>query len=325
MASEPAAKGKLQLKDYKEEVHNDWCPGCGDFGILSAVQMALSELQLAPHRTAVFSGIGCSGKTPHFVRTYGVHTLHGRVLGFATGAKIANPALEIVVVGGDGDGYGIGAGHFVAAGRRNLDMAYIVYNNGVYGLTKGQASPTLKQGVKTKSLPQANINDGVNPLALALSAGYTWIGRGYAYDVKHLKDLIKQAIAHRGTALLDILQPCPTYNNIHTKDYWSGVDRQNLPRVYKLEDAGYDAEVHDPTSEDEINQRKAQAFLKSQEWGDKTPIGVLYKVELSTYEERIEHRIPGYREKPPALYPYADAQGKPLADVSRIMEEMRVF
>ncbi|HVL86939.1 MAG TPA: 2-oxoacid:ferredoxin oxidoreductase subunit beta [Candidatus Thermoplasmatota archaeon] len=331
MASETATKGagaataKLALKDYKEDVHNDWCPGCGDFGILNAVQMALSDLQLAPHRTAVFSGIGCSGKTPHYVRTYGVHTLHGRVLGFATGAKIANPELEIVVVGGDGDGYGIGAGHFVAAGRRNLDMAYIVYNNGVYGLTKGQASPTLKQGMKTKSLSSPNINDGVNPLALALSAGYTWIGRGYAYDIKHLKELMKQAIAHRGMALLDILQPCPTYNNIHTKEYWSGADKGNQARVYKLEDSGYQGEVRDPTSEDEIVQKKIQAFQKAQEWGERTPIGVFYKVDLPTYEERIDARVPGYLEKPPALASYMDGTGRPTADIAKVLDDLRVY
>ena len=177
---------KLNLADYKTDVHNDWCAGCGDFGILNAIQMALVDMQIPRHRTAIFSGIGCSGKTPHFVNTYGIHTLHGRVLPFAIGAKLANPEIQIIAVGGDGDGLGIGAAHFVNSGRRNVDMAYIIFDNAVYGLTKGQASPTLKLGLKTKSLPNPNINQGINPIALALVSGFTFIARGYSYDVKHL-------------------------------------------------------------------------------------------------------------------------------------------
>ncbi|MCA1814450.1 MAG: 2-ketoglutarate ferredoxin oxidoreductase subunit beta [Halobacteriales archaeon] len=315
---------KLTAKDYKEDVHNDWCPGCGDFGILSALQMALADLQLAPHRTAVFSGIGCSGKTPHYVRTYGVHTLHGRMMPFAQGAKLANPELEIVGVGGDGDGYGIGAGHFMAAGRRNVDMAYIVYDNGVYGLTKGQASPTLKLGVKTKSLPAPNINDGINPLALALSAGYTWIGRGYSYDIKGLKELMKQAIAHKGLALLDVLQPCPTYNNLQTKEWYGGEDRPNKqPRVYKLEDHGYDGRVRDPTDTTEVDQKKAQAFLKSMEWGDTIPTGVFYQIEMPTYEERLAGRSDTYLTDPPAKRVYEQG-GKPTTDIAHLIEGVRI-
>jgi len=146
----------LKLADYKTDVHNDWCPGCGDFGIVNALQMALAEMGIERDKATIFSGIGCSGKTSHFINTYGVHTLHGRVLTFAQGGKLANPEMTVVAVGGDGDGLGIGAGHFVAAGRRNVDMTYIIFDNGVYGLTKGQASPTLKLGEKTKSLPSPN-------------------------------------------------------------------------------------------------------------------------------------------------------------------------
>ena len=181
-----AAPKKFALQQYKTEVHVDWCPGCGDFGILSSIQQALFQLQIPPYRVAMISGIGCSGKTPHYIDTYGLHTLHGRALPVATGAKLANNQLTVVAVGGDGDGYGIGAGYFVNSGRRNVDMTYIVFNNGVYGLTKGQASPTLAKGLKTKSMPEASIQEGVNPIALALGAGYTWIGRGYALDVKSL-------------------------------------------------------------------------------------------------------------------------------------------
>ena len=192
---------------------------CGDFGIMNALQMAFAELGLEPHRVVMVSGIGCSGKEPHNVKVNGVHTLHGRALPFAMGIKVANPKLEVLVIGGDGDGLGIGAGHFVNAGRRNLNLTYIIHNNGVYGLTKGQASPTLKRDLKTKSLPKPNINEAVNPIALAIISGYTFVARSYAYEVKHLKDTIKQAIQHRGLAFIDCLQPCPTYNDINTKDW----------------------------------------------------------------------------------------------------------
>ncbi len=199
-AAAAAAPKKFVLQQYKTEVHVDWCPGCGDFGILSSIQQALYQLQIPPYKIAMISGIGCSGKTPHYIDTYGLHTLHGRALPVATGAKLANNQLTVVAVGGDGDGYGIGAGYFVNSGRRNVDMTYIVFNNGVYGLTKGQASPTLAKGLKTKSMPEASIQEGVNPIALALGAGYTWIGRGYALDVKNLVSLVVRRRRHRSRA-----------------------------------------------------------------------------------------------------------------------------
>ena len=206
----------LKLTDLKTTAHNDWCPGCGDFGILNAVQMALAEMNVDPTQTVVVSGIGCSGKVSHFVKTYGVHTLHGRALPFATGIKLANPNLEVIAEGGDGDGMGIGAGHFVNSGRRNVDMVYIVHENEVYGLTKGQAAPTMRLGMKTKSLALPNVNQAINPLLLAIASGYTFVARAYAYDVRHLKDTIVRAVKHKGFAFLDVLQPCPTYNDIQT-------------------------------------------------------------------------------------------------------------
>jgi 2-oxoglutarate ferredoxin oxidoreductase subunit beta len=196
---------ELKLTDYRTEVHANWCPGCGDYGILSSIQQALYELKLDPSNVAIFSGIGCSAKTPHYINAYGIHTLHGRALPYAVGAKLANPDLTVIVVLGDGDGLGIGAGHFVNTGRRNVDITVILYDNGVYGLTKGQASPTLKLGLKTKSLPKPNINQAVNPILLAFASGYTFIARGYAYDVPHLKNLIKEAINHKGLALVHVL------------------------------------------------------------------------------------------------------------------------
>ena len=211
----------LKLSDFKTDFHNDWCPGCGDFGIVNAIQMALAEMNIPRHKAAIFSGIGCSGKTSHFINTFGVHTLHGRVLTFAQGAAIANPEMTIVAAGGDGDGLGIGAGHFVAAGRRNVNMTYIIFDNGVYGLTKGQASPTLRLGEKTKSLPAPNTNYNVNPIGLAVASGFTFVARGYSYDVRQLKDLIVAAVKHKGLSFLDVLQPCPTYNDINTS-LWVG-------------------------------------------------------------------------------------------------------
>ena len=293
--------------------------------------MALADMQIEPHRVAIFSGIGCSGKTPHYVNCYGIHTLHGRALPYALGAKLANPDLVVIVAGGDGDGLGIGAGHFVNAGRRNVDITYVVFDNGVYGLTKGQASPTLQRGLKPKSLPRPNINDAINPIAIALAAGYTFVARGYAYDTKHLKELIKMGISHKGSAFIDVLQPCPTYNDITTKEWFSGEDRidpvtkKPIPRVYKLEDEGYDGEVHSPDPVEAHNKIK-MAVEKSFEWGDRIPIGVFYRnTYIPSYEERIASRIPDYFNNPPARQRIMDDKGHPVASIDEIIEkEFRV-
>ena len=317
----------LKPADFQTEVHNDWCPGCGDFGILKALQMALADLKFERHNVAIFSGIGCSAKTVHYVTTYGIHTLHGRVLPFAMGAKLANPGLEVIAMGGDGDGLGIGAGHFVNAGRRNLDMMYVMFNNGVYGLTKGQASPTLKLGLKPKSLPKANINDAVNPLWLAIASGATFVARAYSFDIKHLKDLFVKGIQHRGYAFIDVLQPCPTYNNLNTKDWYGGEDRHDesgkrMPRVYKLEERGFDPLVR---TEDEADEKKLQALRVAAEWGDAIPIGVFYQNPLlATFEDRLHEQIPGYLDGPPAKQVIADAAGRPTVRVQKFLDELVV-
>lgn len=302
---------------------------CGDFGILNAVQMALAEMNVDPSSTVVVSGVGCSSKTPHFIKTYGVHTLHGRSLPFASGIKLANPNLEVVVTGGDGDGMGIGAGHFVNSGRRNIDMLYIVYDNEVYGLTKGQASPTMKLGMKTKSLPLPNINQAINPLMLALASGYTFVARGYAYDVRHLKELIIKGVRHKGFAFLDVLQPCPTYNDVLTKEYWAGegnlsLEGKQMPRTYKLEETGYDGVVR--TEEESEAEAKLQgAVQKTFEFGDHTPIGVFYQNEhIPTYEERLNARMPTYKSNPPASQEIARSDGTPTTNVRKLLEELRV-
>jgi len=318
----------LKLSDYKTDVHNDWCPGCGDFGIVNAIQMALAEMGVERDKAALFSGIGCSGKTSHYVNVYGVHTLHGRVLTFAQGAKIANPGMTVVAVGGDGDGLGIGAGHFVAAGRRNVDMTYIVFDNGVYGLTKGQASPTLKLGEKTKSLPSPNTNYNVNPLGLAVTSGFTFVARGYSYDIRHLKDLIIQAVRHRGLSFLDVLQPCPTYNDINTRDWYAGTDlaeeaKERHSRIYKLEETGFDGVVRENDQTD-LDEKLAQALIKSLEWGSKIPIGVFYKNgHIAPYTSRIAERIPNYLENPPARQVISRG-GSPITNVESILDSMEV-
>ncbi|MBI3333339.1 MAG: 2-oxoacid:ferredoxin oxidoreductase subunit beta [Candidatus Omnitrophica bacterium] len=323
----------LKVQDYKTDVHNDWCPGCGDFGILNAVQQALAEMQLPPEQVLLFSGVGCFAKTPHFVNTYGCHTLHGRSLPFAVGAKLANPDLTVVSLGGDGDGYGIGAGHFLNTGRRNVDLLYLVFDNGVYGLTKGQASPTLKKDIQTKSLPMPNINDAINPLAVALAAGYTFIARGYAYDGKGLRELIKAGINHRGLALLDVLQPCPTYNTVNTKEWYEGLEmdeatgikKASAPRLYKLEESGYDPVVHNPADPAEISQKMVQAFQKSQEWEGRIPVGVFYQINLPTYHDRLNDRVAALKRFPAAKMPiYEPSTGTPAADISKALEELRV-
>jgi 2-oxoglutarate ferredoxin oxidoreductase subunit beta len=313
--------------DYKTSVYVDWCPGCGDFGITSSLQMALSELGLEPHKVVIVSGVGNAAKTPHFIKVNGVHTLHGRLLPFAMGLKTANPGLEVIGVGGDGDGLGIGAGHFVNAGRRNIDMTYLLYNNGVYGLTKGQASPTLQFGMQTKSLPKPNINEAINPVALAITVGYTFVARAYSFDVMNLKNVIKRGIQHKGLALVECLQPCPTYNDINTKEWFAGEDKKDpqtgnaQSRLYKLGDTGFDPVVHELN---EVFKKKVAGIEKAQEGGNKIPIGIFYQNELEpTFQERLSKRIPFYMENPPASQQLEDENSVSTVDLSQFLDDLK--
>jgi 2-oxoglutarate ferredoxin oxidoreductase subunit beta len=287
--------------DYRTEVWVDWCPGCGNFGILAAVARAFAELELDPSKVVVVSGIGCSGKTPHFLRVNGVHAIHGRAIPVATGIKLANPELTVVVHGGDGDLLGIGAGHFVALGRRNLDIAVVLHDNRVYGLTKGQASPTLPYGVKTKALAYPNVHYAANSIALALASGYTFVARSYAFDAVHLKEVLKRAILHKGAALVDVLQPCVTFNDVFTAEYYR-------KSIYYLEREGWDPLVRDPG---EAEEKLAKAFAKSLEEG-RIPVGVFYEnPHVPTFEERIAKRVSAYPQRSPARQPI-ERDGKPL-------------
>jgi len=257
MATVVAPK-KLGIKDFKPEVPPDWCPGCGDFGVLNALFQACAEIDLQPRELLVVSGIGCSSNLPGFIRAYGVHSLHGRALPFATGAKLANHAMTVIATGGDGDGYGIGLNHFIQAMRRNINVTYIVMNNEIYGLTTGQVSPTSETGMKTKTTPHGNLEGMLNPMALALASGCGYIARGYSGQPKHLMKLYVDGIRHPGFALIDVFSPCVTFNKVQTYDWFR-------KRIYKLEDTDHDStNFHG-------------AMDKALEWGDKIPIGLFYR------------------------------------------------
>ncbi|NAY89142.1 MAG: 2-oxoacid:ferredoxin oxidoreductase subunit beta [Desulfurococcales archaeon] len=303
-------------RNYKTNLWIDWCPGCGNFGILTSVLRAFEELNLDPSETALVSGIGCSGKIPHFVNVNGIHTLHGRALPFSMGIKLANPHLTVVVHGGDGDLLGIGAGHFVALGRRNLDIVVIMHNNGVYGLTKGQASPTLELDAKTKSLAKPNIQQALNPILLALSSGYTFVARGYAFDGVHLKNLIKMAIQHRGAAFVDVLQPCVTFNDVYTAEFYRKA-------IFKLEDDhDWDPVVHEPN---EAKEKLLKAMDKSMEWGSKIPIGVFYANELvPTFEDRFGKRLKVYPNLNPSNSSIEN-EGRPILAQNEFEELFKEF
>jgi len=258
----------------KTEIRPTWCPGCGDFGVVAAVEGALKRLAIPSHNVVIVSGIGCSSNLPHFLSSYGFHGIHGRVLPVAEGIRWSNHTLTVIGTGGDGDGFGIGVGHFVHAMRRNVDLTYVTMDNQIYGLTTGQASPTSTMGQKTKTTPQGVIENPIDPISLALASGATYVARGFSGDVKHLTDLVAGGIQHHGFSLVDVFSPCVTYNKLNTFDFF----RQ---RVYKLESAG-----HDPTN-------LVAAWERSLEWGAKIPIGLFYRTERPTYEDLEEVLAPG--------------------------------
>ena len=249
----------------KSDTKPTWCPGCGDYGVVAAVEMAVKRLKIPSQNVVIVSGIGCSSNLPHFLSAYGFHGIHGRALPIAEGVRWANHGLTVIATGGDGDGFGIGCGHFVHTMRRNVDLTYVTMDNQIYGLTTGQASPTSMMGQRTKSTPEGVIENPIDPIALALASGATYVARGFSGDVKHMADLIANGISHKGFAFVDALSPCVTYNKINTFDFF----RQ---RVYKLETSG-----HDPTN-------LVAAWERALEWGEKIPIGLFYKADKPTYE-----------------------------------------
>ncbi len=254
------------LDDYKGQTPS-WCPGCGNFSILKTFKDAMVELGIEPHRCTVVSGIGQAAKLPHYTKCNTFNGLHGRSLPVATGIRLANHEMLVIAVSGDGDCYGEGGNHLMAAMRRNINVKYFVHNNQIYGLTKGQPSPTTGEGTVTKNTPFGVISEQFNPMALAVALDCGFAARGYAADIDHLKGLMKEAINHKGFALLDILQPCVTFNKVNTYEWYK-------QRVYHLEQ-GYNPE-----------DRKA-AFAKALEWGDRIPLGVIYRNHRPTFEERV--------------------------------------
>lgn len=259
MATAVVDRKQLAIADLKGKVDPDWCPGCGDFGVLAAVQKALIELQIPNHQVVTISGIGCSSNFPGFINTYGMHTLHGRALAVATGVKLGNHELTVLVTGGDGDGFGIGGNHFMHTMRRNVDLLYIVMDNQIYGLTTGQTSPTSRLGMKTKSMPFGSIEAPINPISLALSAGATFVARGFSGEQKHLTEMIRMGIQHKGFSFLDVFSPCVTYNHDNTYQWFRS-------RVKKLEDNP----AYDPTN-------WIGAMQQSLVWGDEIPIGKFFE------------------------------------------------
>lgn len=256
-------------QDFASPEEPTWCRGCGNYGILNAIKMALAEQDIAPHEIILFTGIGCGSKLPHYMKVNGFHSIHGRPVAVATGARLANHGIKIMVVHGDGDSYGMGLSHLCHAARRNIGIVDVVQNNRVYGLTRGQYSPTSSPGMKTPTSPAGAIDRPVPPLALAITMGATFVARGYAGELRHLVWVLGQALQHDGYALVDVLQPCVTFNRASAYDFYNA-------RVYKLEDGEYD--VTD----------KGAAWEKALEWGERIPLGILYRVlGVPTYEEQV--------------------------------------
>ncbi len=253
--------------DLYQGIESAWCPGCGNFPMLKAFKQALAELEIRPEELLVVSGIGQSGKFPHYLKCNTFNGIHGRTLPVATGARLANHELKVVAAAGDGDCYGEGGNHLLAALRRNPDLTLVVHNNQVYALTKGQASPTSDLGYKTLLQPQGVYYPPLHALAIAVAQECSWVGRGFAGELEHLTGLYKQALTHRGFALLEVLQPCVSFNKVNTFQWYK-------QRVYHVEgEPDYDPE------------NEIWAYQKAKEWGERIPIGVIYRRPRSLLEE----------------------------------------
>ena len=257
----------VNMDDYKSDDPIAWCPGCGNFAILKALKKALVDLAIEPSDLVIVSGIGQAPKTPHYLRCNTFNGLHGRTLPVATGVKLANHELTVLAEGGDGDGYGEGGNHFLHAMRRNIDITYLVHNNQVYGLTKGQTSPTSDLGYKSKITPAGNRTSPMIPLLLAIASDCSFVARGFSGEADHLTFLIMEGIRHRGFALIEILQNCVTFNKVNTFKWYSS-------RVYKIND-----ELdYDPSN-------RTTAFVRAQEWGERIPIGIFYRAQRPPMNE----------------------------------------
>jgi len=256
----------VTIDDYGE-YETAWCPGCGNFSILKAVKQALVASQQEPHEVLFVSGIGQAAKAPHYLNANVFNGLHGRSLPVATGAKLANPELTVIVESGDGCNYGEGGNHFLAAMRRNINVTLLVHNNQVYGLTKGQASPTTAEGFVTKAQPEGATSAPLNPIAVAVVMQAGFVARGFSGMIDHLSELIQQAIAHPGFALIDVLQPCVSFNKVNTYAWYKD-------RCYPL------PATYDPTYWE-------GAMKAAREWGDKIPVGIIYRNDRPSFEKHF--------------------------------------
>ncbi|PWW06476.1 2-oxoglutarate ferredoxin oxidoreductase subunit beta [Paenibacillus cellulosilyticus] len=257
------------FKDFRNNIKPNWCPGCGDFSIQAAIQRAAANVGLEPEDLAVISGIGCSGRISGYINAYGLHGIHGRALPIAQGVKLANRELTVIASGGDGDGFAIGMGHTVHAIRRNLDITYIVMDNQIYGLTKGQTSPRSAEGFKTKSTPEGSIETTLSPLEIALSAGATFVAQSFSSDLKQLTALIEQGIAHKGFSFINVFSPCVTFNKVNTYDWF----KENIVNLAEFPE-------YDPTS-------RIGAMTKIMETGGLLT-GLIYQnKERKSYEDMI--------------------------------------
>ncbi len=261
------------LEDYKGQTPA-WCPGCGNFSILKTFKDAVVELGIEPHQFTIVSGIGQAGKFPHYLKCNTFNGLHGRTLPVATGIRLANHEMLVIAVAGDGDCYGEGGNHLIHAIRRNISVKLFVHDNQIYGLTKGQPSPTSLEGMVTKNQPFGVFSEELNPMALAVALDCSFVARGFAGDMEHLRSLIKEAINHKGFSLVDILQPCVTFNKINTYEWYK-------QRVYRLEPE------YNP-------EDRGSAFMKALEWGKRIPTGIIYRNNRPALEERL----PVIKDKP---------------------------
>ncbi|MBN8191384.1 2-oxoacid:ferredoxin oxidoreductase subunit beta [Bacillus sp. NTK074B] len=264
------------FKDFRNNVKPNWCPGCGDFSVQAAIQRASANVGLDPEQLAVVSGIGCSGRISGYINSYGFHGIHGRSLPIAQGLKMANKDLTVIASGGDGDGFAIGLGHTIHAIRRNVDVTYIVMDNQIYGLTKGQTSPRSSAGFKTKSTPEGSIEPALAPMEMALTAGATFVAQSFSSDLKELTALIEAGLNHKGFSLINVFSPCVTYNKINTYDWF----KENLTKLS-------DVEGYDPS-----NREQAMNTLMEK---DGLVTGLIYQnKEQPSYQELVA----GYSEDP---------------------------
>lgn len=264
------------FKDFRNNVKPNWCPGCGDFSVQAAIQRAAANLGLEPNELAVISGIGCSGRISGYINSYGFHGIHGRVLPIAQGVKMGNRDLTVIAAGGDGDGFAIGMGHTIHAIRRNIDITYIVMDNQVYGLTKGQTSPRSEVGFKTNSTPKGSVESSLSIMEMALTAGATFVAQGFSSDLKELTELIERGIQHKGFSFINVFSPCVTYNKVNTYDWF----KENLIRLDEIE------------SYDTHNRIMAMKTIME---NDGLVTGLIYEdKEKQSYQDVID----GYSQKP---------------------------